>query len=116
VGVTTYVYNDLYRLVEADVPITGIMTRSYNVAGNCTDLIHPEDKVITYICDADNCPTSSVYSTAKPFVYTYDAVGNRAVVTSVTPISVTIVAMYTSDAVNPVSAPLRRTNGRPTAR
>ena len=51
--------------------------------------------MITQVYDGLNRLTSSAYSSGESFAYTYDAVGNRAVMTSVTPLSGTVVTTYT---------------------
>jgi hypothetical protein len=46
----------------------------------------------------------SAYSTGEAFTYRYDAVGNRAAMTSTTPLSGTVVTTYTFDAANRLTA------------
>jgi YD repeat-containing protein len=48
--------------------------------------------------------TEGSYSTGESFGYAYDAVGNRAVFTSTTPLSGTLVTTYTFDAANRLTA------------
>ncbi len=57
-------------------------------------------RTIAYVYDPLNRLTASTYSTGEQFAYTYDAAGNRAVVTETTPISGTVVTTYTFDALN----------------
>jgi YD repeat-containing protein len=48
VGVTTYVYDDLGRLISVDDPITGTVSYGYDLAGNRTQLTYPTGEVVTY--------------------------------------------------------------------
>jgi RHS repeat-associated protein len=53
-GVTRYVYDDLYRLVSATDPFTGTVSYGYDLVGNRTQLIYPDGQVATHTYDADN--------------------------------------------------------------
>jgi RHS repeat-associated protein len=74
-GVTRYVYDDLYRLVSVSDPITGTVSYAYDLAGNRTQLVYPDGKVVTYTYDADN-RLIQVDDWDKGLTrYAYDAVG-----------------------------------------
>jgi YD repeat-containing protein len=57
-------------------------------------------RIITNAYDPLNRLTGSEYSTSEQFAYVYDAVGNRTLMTSTTPLSGTVVTTHTYDAAN----------------
>ena len=91
-GVTSYVYDDMYRLVEVDDPITGTVAYEYDLAGNRTQLIYPNGQVVTHTYDADNRPIRVEDWDGGATTYAYDAAG-RAVTTTM-PNGVTTVDAY----------------------
>ncbi|MCP4426955.1 MAG: RHS repeat protein, partial [Chloroflexi bacterium] len=54
VGITSYDYDDLYRLITVTNPFTGTVGYDYDDAGNRNQLTYPDDKIVTYAYDADN--------------------------------------------------------------
>jgi YD repeat-containing protein len=61
-------------------------------------------RTITYTYDPLGRLTDADYSTGESFEYAYDAADNRAVFTSTTPLSGTLVTTYTFDAANRLTA------------
>lgn len=54
VGVTTYEYDDLYRLITVTNPFTGVVGYRYDRVGNRTQLIYPDMRAVIYTYDEDN--------------------------------------------------------------
>ncbi len=48
VGVTTNVYDNLYRLISVDDPITDTVEYGYDLAGNRIQLSYPDGSVVSY--------------------------------------------------------------------
>jgi YD repeat-containing protein len=65
-----------------------------------TETLTQTTRVISNTYAPLNRLTGSAYSTSEQFAYVYDAVGNRTLVTSTTPLSGTVVTTYTFDAAN----------------
>jgi YD repeat-containing protein len=62
------------------------------------------ERTIDYTHDPLNRLTAADYSTGEAYAYQYDAVGNRIIITSTTPLSGTVVTTYTYDAANRLTA------------
>jgi YD repeat-containing protein len=109
--VTTQQYDDADRLLRlthtaADDTILSDYQYKLDGMGNrlwVTETLTGTTRLITNTYDPLNRLTGSEYSTSERFVYQYDAVGNRAAMTSTTPLSGTVVTTYTYDAANRLS-------------
>jgi YD repeat-containing protein len=80
---------------------TAVVTASNSVSVlTATTTVTITQRVITYAYDPLNRLTGADYSTGESFEYAYDAVGNRTMATSTTPLSGTVVTTYTYDIAN----------------
>jgi YD repeat-containing protein len=128
-GLTRYAYDAAGRLISTTLPNGVVTTRQYDDADRQVRLTHTAaddtvlsdyqyqldgvgnhlqvvetltgtTRVISNTHDPLNRLIESEYSTSEQFEYVYDAVGNRTLVTSTTPLSGTVVTTYTYDAAN----------------
>jgi len=128
-GLTRYAYDAAGRLISITLPNGVVTTRQYDDADRQVRLTHTAaddtvlsdyqyqldsvgnhlqvvetltgtTRVISNTYDPFNRLIESEYSTSEQFEYVYDAVGNRTLVTSTTPLSGTVVTTYTYDAAN----------------
>jgi YD repeat-containing protein len=80
---------------------TAVVTASNSVSVlTATTTVTITQRVITYEYDPLNRLIGAEYSTGESFEYAYDAVGNRTMATSTTPLSGTVVTTYTYDIAN----------------
>jgi YD repeat-containing protein len=128
-GTTSYEYDAAGRLISATLPNGVVTSQQYDDADRLLRLTHTAaddtilsdyqykldgvgnrlwvtetltqtTRVITNTYDSLNRLTGSEYSTSEQFAYVYDAVGNRTLMTSTTPLSGTVVTTHTYDAAN----------------
>jgi YD repeat-containing protein len=128
-GTTSYAYDAAGRLTRTTLPNGVVTSQQYDDADRLLRLTHTAagdtilsdyqyqldgvgnrlwvtetltqtTRVITNTYDPLNRLTGTDYSTSESFAYVYDAVGNRTLMTSTTPLSGTIVTTYTYDAAN----------------
>ncbi|MCP5094729.1 MAG: hypothetical protein GY943_04170 [Chloroflexi bacterium] len=92
VGVTSYLYDDLYRLTSVTDPFTGTVSYGYDLAGNRTQLTYPDSKVVTYTYDMDNRMTQVDDWDAGITTYEYDTIGR--LITTTLPNGVATVNVY----------------------
>ena len=105
---TTRQYDDAGRQVclthtAADDTVLSDYQYQLDGVGNHLQVIETltgTTRVISNTYDPLNRLIESEYSTSEQFEYVYDAVGNRTLVTSTTPLSGTVVTTYTYDAAN----------------
>jgi RHS repeat-associated protein len=74
-GVTSYEYDDLYRLITVTNPFTDRVVYGYDLVGNRTNLTYPDDKVVTYTYNMDSRLKQVEDWDNEDTRYGYDAAG-----------------------------------------
>jgi YD repeat-containing protein len=74
-GVTTYQYDTLYRLVTVTNPFSGTVGYGYDLAGNRTRLIYPDHREVIYTYDGDYRMVQVEDWAEGLTSYAYDAAG-----------------------------------------
>ncbi len=110
-------YNDARRLVKLTHTANETLLSSYSYelddVGNrvqVVEVLTETTRTITNTYDSLGRLIEADYSTSESFEYVYDAVGNRRMVTSTTPLSGTVVTTYTFDAANRLTDQVRSDN------
>jgi RHS repeat-associated protein len=74
-GVTTYQYDTLYRLVTVTNPFSGTVGYGYDLAGNRTRLVYPDHREVIYTYDGDYRMVQVEDWAEGLTSYAYDAAG-----------------------------------------
>jgi RHS repeat-associated protein len=80
-GVSTFRYDDLSRLIGHTDPFSQIITYTYDAYGNITNLRYPDGKTITYTHDAANRITATLNWAGQATTYDYDTAGRLVTTT-----------------------------------
>lgn len=92
VGVTSYVYDDFYRLITVTNPFNAVVGYRYDDAGNRTQLIYPDGREVGYTYDGDNRLVVVDDWNSDLTTYQYDGAGR--LITTTLPNGVTSVNGY----------------------
>lgn len=80
-GVTSYEYDTLSRLITVTSPLTGTVIYGYDLVGNQTNLTYPGGKVITTTYNGDGQKVAVTDWDGGMTRYTYDAAGRLTTTT-----------------------------------
>ena len=80
-GVTSYAYDDLYRLVHVSDPYTGTVAYRYDPVGNRAGITYPSGQVVTDTYDAANRLTMMLDWDDGQTQYEYDKAGRVLTIT-----------------------------------
>ena len=91
-GLTSYEYDDLYRLLRVTGPFTGTVAYRYDLAGNRLGLTYPDGRVITNTYNLDNRLVQVADWQAGVTTYAYDGAGR--LITTTLPNGVQTINVY----------------------